>query len=140
MIEKDKYGVFISHGSADTWIARQIARCIKDCDAATFLDEADISKGDNFKEVIHKELGKSKELVALFTPWSVKRFWVWVEIGAAWGQGQRIIVVLHGLTQSELEELGGSKAILEDINILELNNFDRYIDELKERVKKEQNA
>ena len=49
-------------------------------------------------------------------------------------------MVLHGLTQSELEELGGSKAILEDINILELNNFDRYIDELKERVKKEQNA
>ena len=70
----------------------------------------------------------------------MKRFWVWVEIGAAWGQGKRIIVVLHGLTQSELEELGGSKAILEDINILELNNFDRYIDELKERVKKEQNA
>lgn len=140
MIEEDKYGVFISHGSADTWIASQMARCIRDCDASTFLDEADISKGDNFKEVIHKEIGKSKELVALFTPWSVKRFWVWVEIGAAWGQGKRIIAVLHGLTLSELEKWGGGKAILEDINILDLNDFDRYIDEMRERVKKEQNA
>ena len=140
MIEEDKYGVFISHGSADTWIAKQIARCIEDCGASTFLDEADISKGDNFKEIIHRELIKSRELIALFTPWSVKRSWVWVEIGAAWVQGKRIIVALHGLNLPELEELVGNKAILEDINILDLNDFDRYIGELKKRIKKELNA
>ncbi len=137
MIEEGKYGVFISHGSADTWIAKQIARCIEDCDASTFLDEADTTKGDNLKEIIHRELLNSRELIALFTPWSVKRSWVWLEIGAAWVQRKRIVVALHGLNLTELE---GGKAILEDINVLELNDFDRYIGELKERIKKEQNA
>jgi hypothetical protein len=47
----------------------------------TFLDNNDLSKGDDFKHEIRPEVGGSDALLALFTPWSMQRNWVWVEIG-----------------------------------------------------------
>jgi hypothetical protein len=38
-----------------------------------FLDESDISKGDDFKRIIHAELANCNEMVALFTPWSAQK-------------------------------------------------------------------
>jgi TIR domain len=128
------YKVFVSHGKEDSWLAAQIARSIRECGASTFLDETDIQKGDNFKQLIHREIAESKELIALFTPWSAQRFWVWTEVGAAWMQEKRVIAVLYRITVPELEKLGGSKAVLEDINILDLNNLDSYLRELRQRV------
>ncbi|HEY1935098.1 MAG TPA: toll/interleukin-1 receptor domain-containing protein [Acetobacteraceae bacterium] len=40
--------VFVSHGSHDTWIARQMARRIDDCGATTFIDVYDIKTGDEW--------------------------------------------------------------------------------------------
>ncbi len=125
--------VFISHGKGDAWVAAQIAARVRSCGSATFLDETDIAKGDDFKKRVHAEIGRCHELVALFTPWSAQRFWVWVEVGAAWGQGKRVVAVLYGVTVDDLERLGGSKAILEDINIVGLNDFDAYLQELSKR-------
>jgi hypothetical protein len=64
---------------------------------------------------------------------------VWVEVGAAWGQGKRIVAVLYGLSVTKLERIGGSRTVLEDINILDLNEFDRYLDELGKRVTEAEN-
>ncbi len=130
--------IFVSHGKKDMWVASSIAQHIKQCGASTFLDESNIAKGDDFKKLIHKEIAICDELVALFTPWSVARTWVWVEIGAAWGQGKRIVAVLYGITVQELEKAGG-RGILEDINLVELNQFDDYLAELKSRSKEDKN-
>lgn len=127
--------VFLSHSKQDKWLAAQIARRIHDCGASTFLDETDMPKEANFKEIINHEISECQEIVALFPPWSAQRFWVWAEVGAAWGQGKRVVAVLYGLSVGKLEKIGGSKAVLEDINILDLNEFDRYLDELERRVK-----
>ena len=43
---------FISHSSADMWVARQIAREIEACGATPFLDEAHIDVGADFEEDI----------------------------------------------------------------------------------------
>jgi hypothetical protein len=126
--------VFLSHSKQDKWLATQIARRINDCGASTFLDETDIPSGANFKEIINHEISECQEIVALFTPWSAQRFWVWVEVGAAWGQGKRIVAVLYGLSVTKLERIGGSRTVKEDINILDLNEFDRYLDELGKRA------
>lgn len=124
----------MSHGTEDSWVANRIAQGIRECGASTFLDETNIAKGDDFKKLIHKEIAVCDELVALFTPWSAKRTWVWVEIGAAWGQGKRVVAVLYGMSVKELEDAGG-KGILEDINLVNLNKFDEYLAELKLRAK-----
>jgi hypothetical protein len=132
----DPYRVFISHGSHDLWVAAQIARSVRETGAQVFLDETDVPKGADFKKRIHDEIGRSHELIALFTPWSAKRSWVWVEIGAAWGRGIPVVAVFYGLEPGDLEESGQGKAILEDINLLQLNAFDQYMDQLKARAQR----
>ena len=136
-----RFKVFVSHGAADSWVARQIGRRIReDCGADTFLDVDDIASGDNFKERIKEELQQAQELVVLFTPWSVTRSWVWLEVGAAWLLEKRVIAVLHGLSITQFEELAGGKSIFENINILDLNDFDRYLTELQSRVSEADNG
>ena len=73
---QNRYRVFVSHASDDSWIAAQIARCVRDLGADAFLDETSIPKGANFKQIIHREIALSDEVIALFTPWSAKRSWV----------------------------------------------------------------
>src|SRR5262245_17217440 len=129
------YKIFVSHCTGDTWVAGQIAARVRELGAQTFLDDSSVPKGANFKELIHREIASSKELVALFTPWSAKRSWMWIEIGAAWGQGKPIVGVFYGMDVAQLEDSGQGKAILEDINILQLNQFDRYLGELETRIR-----
>jgi hypothetical protein len=131
---QNRYRVFVSHGSDDSWIAAQIARCIRDLGADTFLDETSIPKGANFKQTIHREIASSNEVIALFTPWSAKRSWVWIEIGAAWGQDKPVVAVFHGMGLGDLEESGQGKGMLEDINVLQLNNIELYLTQLANRV------
>lgn len=89
------YRVFISHGWHDRWVAKQLARAVReDAQAEPFIDIFDVNKGDRIEERIFEELPKCKELVALLTPWSVTRNWVWNEIGAAWILNMRIVAVL----------------------------------------------
>ncbi len=133
-MEGSRYRVFISHGSEDSWVAAQLARSVRDRGADTFLDETNIPKGGNFKQIIHREIAASDELLALFTPWSARRSWVWIEIGAAWGQGKPVVAVFYGMEVRDLEEAGQGKGVLEDINVLNLNDLDRYLTELSLRV------
>jgi hypothetical protein len=123
----------VSHGSADAWIASQIASRLQDSGAMTFLDNNDLSKGDDFKQVIRVEVGRSDELVALFTPWSIQRNWVWVEVGAAWVNQKRVVIVLYQVTLNDLDT-GGGRAVLNDLNLVEINEIERYFQEVRSRV------
>jgi hypothetical protein len=125
--------VFVSHGSGDAWVAQQMARCIGDQGAMAFLDVNDVETGDDFKRRIKAEIARSDELVALLTPVSRRRSWLWAEIGAAWILEKRIVAITYGLTRAELEADGGM-AVLEDRHFRELNVFDTYLYELHERV------
>jgi hypothetical protein len=129
----DPYRIFVSHGGADGWVASQIASRLRDCGAMTFLDNNDLSKGDDFKDVIRAEVGRSDELVVLFTPWSMRRNWVWVEIGAAWVNQKRVVIVLYQVTLQDLD-IGGGRAVLNDLNLVEINDLDRYFQEVKARA------
>jgi hypothetical protein len=131
----DTYKVFVSHGSHDLWLASQIAKEIRGVGAFPFLDETDIPKGSpDFKRIIRAEISASRELVALFTPWSAMRSWVWTEMEAAWIREIPILAVFYGMSVNDLDETGQGQAILEDINIITLNDFDTYLKQLGVRV------
>ncbi|WP_092215143.1 toll/interleukin-1 receptor domain-containing protein [Desulfoluna spongiiphila] len=132
----ENYKIFVSHGSKDLWLAGQISKEIREAGANTFLDETNIPKGcSDYKKVIRKEIKESQELLAIFTPWSSLRSWVWIEIGAAWNREIPIIAVFYGMSVNDLEETGQGKAILEDINIININDLNSYIKELHLRIK-----
>ena len=129
------YKVFISHGSQDLWIAGQIAKEVQNAGASTFLDETNIPKGcRDYKKIIRNEISASQELVAIFTPWSSMRSWVWIEMGAAWNREIPILVVFYGMQVNDLDKTGQGKAILEDINIININKFESYIEQLHARI------
>ena len=130
------FQVFISHSSVDTWVARQIARSVEERGATYFLDEADMEYGDDFEDKILAAVRASQELLVLLTPWAIKRPYIWLEIGAVWGQGQRIVGVLYGLGVKELMTDEGTPALLKRITLVEINRLDEYFDQLAARVEK----
>lgn len=129
-----KRQVFVSHSGRDMWVAKQIAREIERSGAQPFLDEAQIQSGSDFESDIQAFLKRAHELVVLLTPWSLERPYVWAELGAAWIRRIPIVVLLHGLTASELQAQLGVPVFLKAKNCRDLNDADRYFSELRERV------
>jgi hypothetical protein len=128
--------VFVSHSSQDTWIAKQIAREIEATGAKPFLDEAEVDAGADFEEDILAFLGRAHELVVLLTPWALDRPYVWAELGAAWGRRIPIVALLLGITAGELQTRPGIPVLLKRRNLLQLNDVETYLRQLKRRVLK----
>ena len=128
------YLVFVSHGGADTWVARQISRECLRVGAKTFLDEAQIGVGADFEEVIRDVLDQATELLVLLTPWSLERPYVWLELGAAWSRRISIVGVLHGITAADFQAKSGVPVLLKKRNLIDINSIDRYFEELRVRV------
>lgn len=129
-----KWLVFISHSGTDGWVAKRIAEQIEACGAKTFLDEAHIAVGQDFEDRILRALDQASELLVLLTPWSLKRPYVWAEIGAAWGKRTPIIGVLYGLTPEELEAQVGVPLMLKRRDLTDINQFDVYLTQLRGRI------
>lgn len=107
------YQVFVSHATADKWLAIAICEKIEGVGATTFRDDRDISGGDSIPEAIRTQIQVSRELVVLLTPESVDRPWVLLEVGAAWGRRRnyRIVPVLCHVTVDAIPDIiEGKKA------------------------------
>lgn len=126
--------IFISHSGRDTWVAKQIAREVSACGATPFLDEAEIDVGADFEEEILGFLEKADELVVLLTPWAMDRPYVWAELGAAWGRRIPIVALLLGITPAELQSRSGVPILLKKRDLIELNDIDTYLNQLRLRI------
>ena len=62
------------------------------------------------------------------------RSWVWIEMGAAWTREIPILAIFYGMSVNDLDKTGQGKAILDDINIINLNDLDAYLKQLGVRV------
>ncbi len=128
------YLVFISHSGEDAWIAKKLALDYQAVGAETFLDEAQIAVGARFEQEILEALRQAQELVVLITPWALQRPYVRLEIGAAWLKGIPTIILLLGVTTADFQEKANVPIALKERNLLSLNDVDRYLGELAERV------
>jgi hypothetical protein len=129
--KKSPYQVFVSHATADKWLATTFCEKIEGVGATTFRDDRDINGGDSIPEEIRTQIQVSRELVVLLTPESVDRPWVLLEVGAAWGRRRnyRIVPVLCHVSVDAIPD------IIEGKKAFHLNDFDQYLIELSKRVK-----
>lgn len=134
------YVTFISHSSADTWVAKQVAKECRLRGAQTFLDEEKIAVGAKFEVEILAALRQANELVVLMTPWAMKRRYVWMEVGAAWARDIPIVVVLHGLSAAKLLAEPDLPVAIRERNIVLLNDVERYFSELGQRAAQGESA
>ncbi len=133
-VKKRGYLVFVSHAGADTWVAKRIAAEIHTRGGKFFLDEAHIDVGEDFEERILQAIDRADELLVLLTPWSMKRPYVWAEIGAAWGRRKPIVAILLGLSPSEIAGQTGVPVFIKRRDLIELNQLDVYLGQLQKRI------
>jgi hypothetical protein len=127
----DDYQVFVSHATADKWIATVICEKIEAAGATTFRDDRDIEGGDNIPDKVLAQIRRSREMVVILTPKSVDRPWVLIEVGAALGRGRgiRIVPILYHVEIDPIPEMLKSK------RAYHLNDFDSYLKGVSDRVR-----
>jgi hypothetical protein len=124
------YQVLVSHATADKWLAVALCDRIESAGATTFRDDRDIKGGDIIPTEIFSQIKRSKEFLVLLTPASVTRPWVLIEIGAACQcRGLRIVPVLYHVGIDPIP------AMIHQNKGFSLNDFDKYLTELKARAK-----
>lgn len=126
------YQVFVSHATADKWLATTICEKIEATGATTFRDDRDIDGGDDIPETIRGEIKRSRELVVVLTPNSADRPWVLLEVGAAWGwsKSMRITPIMCHV---DVDPIPG---IIKSKKAININECPGFLSELKARVKK----
>ena len=78
--------IFISHHSRDERMAERLKQLLDRVFHGTvriFLS-SDLAGGTNWLDAIKKEMDKAPLTIVLVTKTSLKRPWVWFELGAAW--------------------------------------------------------
>ncbi len=92
--------VFISHAVTDAQFAKELAQLIQEADASCHVFVAsrpgDILPGQEWPEAVQRELRDADVYLALLTPSSITRPWVWFEIGAAWMSDKLLVPVVAG--------------------------------------------
>lgn len=126
------YLIFISHATADKWLATTICEKIESVGATTFRDDREIDGGDDIPDKIRAAIKKSKEFVVLLTPDSANRPWVLLEVGAAWAWSQKMRITPI-LCHVDVDPIPGMIKSKKAINI---NAFNDLLQEIKNRVKK----
>lgn len=136
MNQKKIYQIFVSYSKDDSWVAKQIKLNVDKCGARTFLYEIDVNVGDEFENKILKRIKNSNELIVLLTPYSKDKKYLWLEIGAAWGNGIKIIAILYGIKIDDISKEDTVPLLLKKIKTIEINNLDDYFSQLRKRTKK----
>lgn len=131
--QPDPYRVFFSHGGADGFIVKHVEPKLVETGATVFVDRGQIKYGDDFRETIFEELKVCQELLLLITPTSVSRPWIFAELGVAISRGARVVAVLYGVPEHELQSKG-VLSLLGTSHYVELNDIEEYYIELAERV------
>ena len=124
------YRVFISHATADKWVARVICEKLDALGAVTFRDDRDIRGGDDIPDEIRREISRCDEIVVLMSPESVGRVWVILEIGMALARNRRIVPLLYHVDIDPIPSMIRSK------KAYNLNDMDRYLADVLDRVKR----
>jgi len=97
------------------------------------LDVVDIEVGDDVDVRIWEGLRRCSELMVLLTPISIDRRWIWIEIGGAWAQGKRVVGVVQGMSVDELLRQVDVPLALRRKDLVDINEVDRYLGQLKRR-------
>jgi hypothetical protein len=125
------YQVFVSHATADKWLAVTLCEQLEVAGASTFRDDRDIDGGDDIPERIRLEIKKSREVVVLLTPNSVNRPWVLLEVGAAWCYSKAVRIT-PVLCHVDVDPIPG---MLKSKKAVHINDLPTFLAELKRRVK-----
>lgn len=128
-VEPDpRYVVFLSHSSADRWIASVMAEKIAALGAEPWLDVKSLPSGYAVVPGILRGIWACHEAVILVTPASADSQWVSFELGAARGLGKLVTPVFYCVDPGRLKPAA-------DLSHRSLNDFETFLGDLKTRIR-----
>ena len=103
-----KPSVFISHATSDAKFANAVQQEIEKVFAngiEVFCTSSpgSISLGTDWLAIIEKKLETTHAVIAIVTPISIERPWLWFEIGATWSKGRSGDCVIYPFCAPELD-------------------------------------
>ena len=104
----EKPVVFLSHASSDAPFANAVMTEIQKVFAGgveVFCTSSPgaIAVGRDWLTDIEEKLGISKAVIAIVTPVSIERPWLWFEIGATWSKGREGACKIYPLCAKEVD-------------------------------------
>ena len=138
--EIKKPTLFISHAASDGEFANTVKQEIdkvfsKGIDVFCTSSPGAISAGKDWLSDIEDKLEKAQAIVAIVTPVSIERPWLWFEIGATWGKGRTGDCIIYPLCAPEIE-LGNLPPPLDRLQALSMGKaidlkllFEGFIDQ-----------
>lgn len=93
---------FISHATADKFVAESIGRIVEAEGIQAFIDSHAIEGGDDIHQSVTRALEESTVVFVLITPRSLDSTWIWFEVGMAAAMKKRIVPLLHHVQAAEL--------------------------------------
>jgi TIR domain len=131
-----EYRVFFSHGGADSFIVKDYFKPkIESSGASVFFAKGERIFGNDFRTQILEELRKCDEIVVYFTPSSILRQWVFVELGAALVRQIRVVVISYGVSSETLQTEGILSILGTNIFVdMKESEIEDYAKQLKDRV------
>lgn len=134
-----RHRVFLSHGGGDSFIVKHVTPELEATGARVFVDKGEIKYGDDFRERIFSELAVCNELLLIVTPTSVVRPWIFAELGVAISRNVRIVTVIYGVPEADLQNKG-VLSLLGTHHYVDLSNIESYYEELRARVTENANG
>jgi len=100
--------VFISHATSDADFANVVADEIKKVfaggvDVFSTSSPGSIRAGDDWLQQIERKLEQSRAVIALITPISIERPWLWFELGATWEKSRMGACRIYPLCAPEID-------------------------------------
>ncbi|MEW6367209.1 MAG: toll/interleukin-1 receptor domain-containing protein [Acidobacteriota bacterium] len=104
----DKPVVFISHATSDGEFANAVKQEIEKVFAnhvSVFCTSSPgaIPIGEDWLAGIEQKLGVSRAMIAIITPVSIERPWLWFEVGATWAKGRTGECRIYPLCAPEID-------------------------------------
>jgi hypothetical protein len=121
------------HLAIPGWPGRS-RRIIQSAGGTTFLDEADIHRGDDFLERVLAAEPDCVELLVLLTPAGIRRPWVLFEISCFRHSRKRIVGVAHGLSVDDVRADPYVGVLLDRRSLIDINQLDTYFPEVRTRI------
>ena len=125
----EPYRVFLSHATYDKFLAVVLTDRIESAPGlSVFRDDRDIEGGDNIPNAVRQAIRDCREMVVLFTPESVGREWVTLEVGMAQILDRRVVPLLYHVEPDALP------ATLREAKAYRLEELDLYLTGLAARA------
>jgi len=100
--------VFISHASTDAEFANAVKQEIEKVfangvDVFSTSSSGAIDVGTDWLAEIEARLARAQAVIAIVTPVSIERPWLWFEVGATWAKGRQQATKIYPLCAPEID-------------------------------------